>query len=211
MNAAAGLQPRRARAPRERAPASQRRLALLGTGTVGAAFVDRYQRLQSRGLALPRVAWLANSRSVQTCEDGLASALEQALAAPRREVLLQGWAEAEALRAEGDAKASAILATGEAEAEAMNKRADAYSRYNEAAVLEMLVKALPAVARELAAPMGNIDKLTVVSTDGAAALPKQVNDNVVQTIELLKNTTGVDLANLLERFSGKTDDPALTH
>ena len=67
------------------------------------------------------------------------------------------------------------------------------------------------MARELAAPMGNIDKLTVVSTDGAAALPKQVNDNVVQTIELLKNTTGVDLANLLERFSGKTDDPALTH
>ena len=120
-------------------------------------------------------------------------------------------AEAEALRAEGEAQAAAILATGEAEAEAMNKRADAYARYNEAAVLEMLVKALPAVARELAAPMGNIDKLTVVSTDGAAALPKQVNDNVVQTIELLKNTTGVDLANLLERFSGKTDDPALTH
>ncbi len=101
MSAVAGLQPRRARAARERAPASQRRLALLGTGTVGAAFVDRYQRLQSRGLALPRVAWLANSRSVQTCEDGLAAALGQAIAAPRREVLLQGWAEAEALH-EGD-------------------------------------------------------------------------------------------------------------
>ena len=119
-------------------------------------------------------------------------------------------AEAEALRAEGEAQAAAILATGEAEAEAMNKRADAYARYSEAAVLEMLVKVLPQVAREVAAPMANIDKLTVVSTDGAGALPKQVNDNVVQTIELLKNTTGVDLANLLERFSGKTDETVLT-
>ncbi len=121
-------------------------------------------------------------------------------------------AEAEALRAEGEAQAAAILATGEAEAEAMNKRADAYARYNEAAVLEMLVKALPEVAREVAAPMGNIDKLTVVSTDGAGALPKQVNDNVVQTMELLKNTTGVDLTQLLERFTADkaTDGTVLT-
>jgi homoserine dehydrogenase len=106
MSAVAGLQPLRARTargrtPREQAPAAQRRLALLGTGTVGAAFVERYRHLQSRGLALPRVAWLANSRSVQTCEAGLAAALELAIAAPRRQVLLQGWAEAEALR-EGD-------------------------------------------------------------------------------------------------------------
>ncbi|KAF1696666.1 homoserine dehydrogenase [Pseudoxanthomonas koreensis] len=74
---------------------------MLGTGTVGAAFVARYQRLQSRGLALPKVAWLANSRSVQACGSGLDAALEQAIAAPRRELLLQGWAEAEALH-EGD-------------------------------------------------------------------------------------------------------------
>ncbi|MCW3158237.1 flotillin family protein [Micropruina sonneratiae] len=117
-------------------------------------------------------------------------------------------AEADAVRAEGDAQAASILATGEAEAEAMNKRADAYARYNEAAVLEMLVKVLPEVAREVAAPMSNIDKLTVVSTDGAGALPKQVNDNVVQTLELLKNTTGVDLTNLLERFTkGSAEQP----
>ena len=115
-------------------------------------------------------------------------------------------AEADAVRAEGEAQASAILATGEAEAEAMNKRADAYARYNEAAVLEMLVKVLPEVAREVAAPMSNIDKLTVVSTDGAGALPKQVNDNVVQTMELLKNTTGVDLSTLLERFTAGSKD-----
>ena len=109
-----------------------------------------------------------------------------------------------------DAQAAAILATGEAEAEAMNKRADAYARYSEAAVLEMLVKVLPQVAREVAAPMANIDKLTVVSTDGAGALPKQVNDNVVQTMELLKTTTGVDLTELLAKVTSKQVDTVRT-
>jgi flotillin len=111
-------------------------------------------------------------------------------------------AEAEALRAEGDAQAAAILATGEAEAEAMDKRAAAFSNYNQAAVLQMLVEVLPLVAREVAAPMAAIDKLTVVSTDGAAAIPKQVTDNLVQTMELLKNTTGVDLESIVQRFAG---------
>lgn len=110
-------------------------------------------------------------------------------------------AEAEALRAEGDAQAAAILAKGQAEAEAMDKRAAAFAHYNEAAVLQMLIEVLPQVAKEVAAPMGTIDKLTVVSTDGAGALPKQVTNGVVQTMELLKNTTGVDLESLVHRYT----------
>lgn len=117
-------------------------------------------------------------------------------------------AEADALRAEGEAKAAAILATGQAEAEAMDKRAEAYARYGEAAVLEMLVSVLPAVAREVASPMAAIDKLTVVSTDGAGQLPKQVNDNMVQVIEMLKNTTGVDLGSIVSHFANKSLPPA---
>ncbi|WP_372017704.1 homoserine dehydrogenase family protein [Pseudoxanthomonas sp. 10H] len=86
---------------------------MLGTGTVGAAFIERYQQLQARGLALPRVAWLANSRSVESAGDGLAEALRRADAAPRRERALQGWAEAEALQAGDilvDATASELVA-----------------------------------------------------------------------------------------------------
>ena len=111
-------------------------------------------------------------------------------------------AEAEATRAEGDAQAAAILATGNAEAEAMNAKAAAFARYNEAAVLQMLIEVLPQVAKEVAAPMAAIDKLTVVSTDGASALPKQVTDNLTQTMVLLKSTTGLDLQSLLGRAAG---------
>ena len=80
----------------------------------------------------------------------------------------------------------------------MNKRAAAFANYNEAAVLQMLIEVLPQVAEKVAAPMGSIDKLTVVSTEGAAALPRQVNDNVLQTVEMIKNTTGIDLLDILK-------------
>jgi hypothetical protein len=59
----------------------------------------------------------------------------------------------------------------------MNKRAEAFKNYNDAAVLQMLVEILPEMAGKIAAPLGSIDKLTVVSTDGAGQLPKQVTDN----------------------------------
>ena len=118
-------------------------------------------------------------------------------------------AEAEATRAEGEAEAAAILAKGEAEAEAMNKRAEAFARYNEAAVLQMLVEVLPQVAEKVASPMAGIDKLTVISTDGAGAVPKQVTNNVVQTMELIKNTTGVDLTKLLAKYTDEATAAAV--
>lgn len=104
---------------------------------------------------------------------------------------------AEALRTEGEAQAASELAVGTAKAEAMTAQAEAYKEYGEAAIAEMLVKVLPEIARELAAPMSNIDQLTVVSTDGAGALPKAVTGNLVQVLEMVKSTTGLDLQALI--------------
>lgn len=115
-------------------------------------------------------------------------------------------AEAEAVRAEGEAKAAAILATGQAEAEAMNRKADAYSRYNEAAVIEMLVSALPSIAEQVAAPLGSIEKLTVISTDGAGQVAKQVTNGVVQTVQMLRDTTGIDLTKLADKYVSDNHD-----
>jgi flotillin len=116
-------------------------------------------------------------------------------------------AEADAVRAEGDAQASATLAAGQAEATAMEKKAEAFAQYNQAAVLQMLVEILPKVAAELAKPMAAIDKLTVISTDGAGELPRQITNNLVQTMELLKNTTGLDLQTIVDRYAGESAAP----
>lgn len=117
-------------------------------------------------------------------------------------------AEAEAVRAEGEAQAAATLAVGHAEAEAMDKRAEAFAQYNEAAVLQMLIEVLPQIAKEVAAPIGAIDQLTVLSTDGAGALPKQVNDNIVQTLQMLKTSTGIDLQSLMKGSVEKSVEKA---
>ncbi|GAA2958881.1 flotillin family protein [Kitasatospora cinereorecta] len=111
---------------------------------------------------------------------------------------------ADAVRIEGEAEAAAIAARGAAEAEAMQKKADAFARYGDAAVLQMLVEVLPQVVAKASEPLSAIDKLTVISTDGAGQLARTVTDNVAQGMELLSSTTGVDLGALLQNLKGRT-------
>lgn len=112
------------------------------------------------------------------------------------------------VRKPADAERYRVEREAEARRNAEIFEAEAFGRYNEAAVLQMLVEILPQVAKEIAAPVGAIDKLTVVSTDGAAALPRQVTDNLTQTLELIGNTTGLDLQALLRRFSTEATTPS---
>ncbi|MFD6424731.1 flotillin family protein [Streptomyces sp. NPDC060198] len=122
---------------------------------------------------------------------------------------LQRSALAAAVRIEGEAQAAAIAARGAAEAEAMQKKADAFAQYGDAAVLQMLVEVLPKVVAKAAEPLSAIDKLTVISTDGASQLARTVTDNVAQGMELLTSTTGVDLASLLKNLTAsRTGAPA---
>ncbi|MCZ9346223.1 flotillin family protein, partial [Streptomyces sp. TRM76130] len=103
---------------------------------------------------------------------------------------------------------------GGAEAEAMEKKADAFGRYGEAAVLQMLVEVLPQVVAKASEPLSAVDKMTVISTDGASSLSRTVADNVAQGMELLSSTTGMDLADLLKNLTARrtgadTPEPAV--
>ncbi|MEU6766273.1 SPFH domain-containing protein [Streptomyces sp. NPDC046853] len=111
---------------------------------------------------------------------------------------------ADAVRLEGEADAASIGARGAAEAEAMRKKADAFAQYGDAAVLQMLVEVLPGVVAKASEPLSAVDKMTVISTDGASTLSRTVADNVAQGVELLSSTTGVDLAELLKGITGGT-------
>ncbi|MEU9776723.1 MULTISPECIES: SPFH domain-containing protein [unclassified Streptomyces] len=113
---------------------------------------------------------------------------------------------ADAVRIEGEAHAAAIAARGSAEAEAMRKKADAFAQYGDAAVLQMLVEVLPQVVAKAAEPLTAVDKMTVISTDGAGKLPRAVADNVAQGLELLGSTTGVDLAELLQGITRRASE-----
>ena len=110
---------------------------------------------------------------------------------------------ADAIEREGAAEASAILARGQAEAEAMGAKADAFAQYGDAAVLDLLLRVLPEVVKQAATPMSGIDKLTVISTDGASSLTRSVAANVAQGLQMGTDLTGIDLPALLARLGGQ--------
>lgn len=144
---------------------------------------------------------------------------QEALAQKAREVAeaeaerfrVESLAEAEAnqTRLAGQAEAESILARGAAEAEAKQKIADAFKEYGEAAVLSMVMEMLPQLMKEAAQPLSNIDKISVVDTGGggenagANRITNYATNLLAGTQETLKETTGLDVKELIESFSKK--------
>jgi flotillin len=63
---------------------------------------------------------------------------------------------------------------------------------------------MPEIAREMAAPLANVDNMTIISADGANALNRSVAENMATLPKLLKDTTGIDVATALSSFLGST-------
>jgi flotillin len=119
---------------------------------------------------------------------------------------LQGIATADAKKAEGSAEAEVIRLRGLAEAEAKEKLAEAFAKFGEAAVLDVIVKMLPDLAEKVAEPLKSIDKLTVVDTgngEGAARVSNYVTSLMATAPEMVKSVTGVDFQELVKKFTSK--------
>mgnify|MGYP001466638840 CR=1 FL=1 len=69
---------------------------------------------------------------------------------------INGEAKAKAIAAVGLAEAEAIKAKGIAEDEAMEKKAEAYSKYTNAAMIDTVIEKLPELARAIAEPLSKI-------------------------------------------------------
>lgn len=116
-------------------------------------------------------------------------------------------ATAEAERAQGSAKAEVTRLQGLAEAEAKEKLAEAYKNYGEAAILDILAKMLPELAEKIAAPLGNIDKITVVDTgngDGANRVSNYVTQLMATAPNMIKDVSGLDLVDIITNITSKT-------
>jgi len=125
---------------------------------------------------------------------------------------------AAAVRVEGEAEADIILRKGEAEAKAMNVKAEAYQEWNQAAVVDKLITGLPDIVKALAAPLANIDKITIVSTgDGSATGMHKITGDMTQMVAqipaLFETLSGMQMSDLLGKVrtigdkNGKTDKP----
>ncbi|MEI5908623.1 flotillin family protein [Bacillus spongiae] len=135
--------------------------------------------------------------------------IEAMATAEGERVRIDGVAKADSQRAQGESEADIIRLKGLAEAEAKRKIAEAYEQFGHAATLDMVLKMLPDYAKQVASPLSNIDKITVVDTgsDGSNGGANKVTGyatNLMSTMqESLKASAGIDVKELLDNFSGK--------
>jgi len=114
-------------------------------------------------------------------------------------------AVAAGIKADGEARGFAIRAEGLAEAASTDAKAEALKKYGDAALAQEIISRLPEIVRAAAEPIGHIDTLTVVSTDGASALTKTVGQVLGEGTEVVRSLTGLDLSTLLSRATGGAD------
>merc|ERR1711887_35093 len=159
--------------------------------------VERAQNISIQGQEIKRKEKELDSK-VRKPAEAEKYRLEKIAEAERQKVVLEAEAEAEATALRGEAEAYAIEVKAKAEAEQMAKKADAWKEYKEAALVDMMLKVLPKVAAEVAGPISETNKITMVSTGdgpiGASRVTNEVLDIMGSLPDTVKKMTGVDIA-----------------
>jgi flotillin len=130
--------------------------------------------------------------------------IETLAQAQKQKLELEAQGQAAAIRTQGEAEAEIIFKKGEAEARAMNVKAAAYQEYNQAAVVDKLITGLPEIVRALAAPLANVDRITIVSTgDGHAAGMNKITGDMAamaaQIPALFESLSGMNMSELFSK------------
>jgi flotillin len=137
--------------------------------------------------------------------------IEAMAKADAERIRLDGLAKAESERAQGQTEAEIIRLKGLAEAEAKEKIAEAFEQFGQAAILDMIIKMLPEYAKQVASPLSNIEKITVVDTGGSGTnggankITGYATNLMAGLQESLKATSGIDVKELIETYAGKSN------
>ncbi|MBV9745169.1 MAG: flotillin family protein [Acidobacteriia bacterium] len=130
--------------------------------------------------------------------------IETLAEAERQRMIMEAEGKAAAIRAQGEAEAEIIFKKGDAEARAMNVKAEAYQEFNQAAIVDKLISNMPEVVKALAAPLANVDRITVISTgDGDSAGMSKITGDMTkmaaQIPALFETLSGMPLNELLAK------------
>jgi flotillin len=129
----------------------------------------------------------------------------------------KGFAQAEVVKATGSAEAEVVAVKGAAEAQAMAKKAASWKEYNQAAVVQMILQALPEIAQAIAQPLSKTESITIVNTGGdgsgagASKVTRDVADIMAQLPPIVESLAGLDLKKLVNLVPQlKSDQPKKT-
>lgn len=111
-------------------------------------------------------------------------------------------AEAEGIAAVGKADAEAIQAKALAEAEGIDKKAEAQKKMGDASIMEMYFDALPKIAANVAAPLTNVDGITIYGEGGTTKMIGDVTQSVDSVMKAITDSTGIDMRAVLAGYLG---------
>ena len=118
--------------------------------------------------------------------------------------------EAAGIAAVGEAEANVIRAKAVAEAEGIDKKAEAMKKYGDAAIVEMIMNALPEIAKNVAEPLSKVDKITMYGEGNSAKLLGDIINGTTQVTEGLSSGMGLDLLPEPSAASSRPSRPLLS-
>merc|ERR1712130_85220 len=149
------------------------------------------KRKEKELMATVRLPAEAEAYKVQTVAEGM-----------RTKTVESARAEGEKIQLIGAADARAVEAVGRAEAESMRMKASAYKQYGDAAVMSLVLEALPSIAAEVAAPLSRTDEIVLIG--GNNNTTNEVNKLVGTLPPAIQALTGVDITGALGKIPGAT-------
>ena len=166
------------------------------------ADAEKYQTEKRAEAAKYAAQQQAEAQKVQRQLEAEARLIEVQRAAEAKKVtaeaeLLEAQKRAEGIRAVGEAEATAIKAKALAEAEGIDKKAEAMKKYGEAAVVEMVMHALPEIAKNVAEPLSKVDKITMYGEGNSAKLIGDIVNSTTQVTNGITEGMGIDLKSLI--------------
>ena len=91
-----------------------------------------------------------------------------------------------------------------AEAEGLQKKAEAWRNFNEAAVINMVVEKMPELAQAFATQLAGIDKINIIemgngpASGGIGKVMNTVGGGMTAMLSMLKDQFGIDVARLMQ-------------
>merc|ERR1719167_532820 len=147
------------------------------------------KRKEKELISTVRLPAEAEAYKVQTVAEGM-----------RTKTVESARAEGEKIKLTGGAEAKAVEAVGRAEAESMRMKASAYKQYGDAAIMSLVLEALPQIAAEVAAPLAKTDEIVLIG--GQDRTTDEVNKLVATLPPAIQALTGVDVTGALGKIPG---------
>ena len=124
--------------------------------------------------------------------------------ASKTRTVFAAQADAEKIKMIGGAEAASIAAIGKAEAERMSLKAESYKQYGDAALMSLILEAMPKIAAEIAAPLEKTKELLIINEGVGSNSSSSVQNQVTKLLATLPPSvqalTGVDVKKIIEKI-----------